>query len=243
MVRFSQITIFVFTVCLLFPSVGWSGKSKLSANHQVSQNTGSAAGKRRIKRSRKKRRRKATTRTRRRFYPLKAGAGYRLQDQHRAWGTFTAVMTLQDALGQHHSRYPEAPDLVIHDLSRRRGGKLAPHLSHRSGRDVDIRLPLTPHRDRYVAARPSTLNVERTWFLISALLQSRTVEYIFIDKKLQRVLYRHARDKGFKRAELRELFQYPGRHRKGVIRHEPGHKGHMHVRFLRKRPPAQELVL
>ncbi len=244
MVYWPHILTLMMLVSLIFPMEVWAGKSKLSANHQVSKIAATAPTKRRATRARKKRRqRQKAPQTRRKFYQLKAEAGYRLQNPHRAWGTFTAVMTLQAALRNYHQAYPEAPDLVIHDLSRRRGGKLHPHVSHRSGRDVDIRLPLKPHRDRYVEARPATLDVERTWTLIAALLQSRTIEYIFIDYKLQRVLYRFARAQGYKRAELREIFQYPRRHRKGILRHEPGHRGHMHVRFLRKRASLDGLVM
>ncbi len=244
MIRWSHILTLTALVSLVLPMEAWAGKSKLSANHQASKIAATAPTKRTATRARKKRRqRQKAPQTRRKFYQLKAGTGYRLQDHHRAWGTFTAVMTLQEVLHQFHQTFPEAPDLVIHDLSRRRGGKLHPHLSHRSGRDVDIRLPLKPHRDRYVEARPATLDVEHTWTLIAALLQSRTIEYIFIDYKLQRVLYRFAKAQGYKRAELREIFQYPGRHRKGILRHEPGHRGHMHVRFLRKRAALDGLVM
>jgi murein endopeptidase len=131
--------------------------------------------------------------------------------------------------------------MVVHDISRRWGGRLRPHRSHRRGTDVDIQLQLSPPSKKYLRATPRTLDITATWFIISKLLATRDVVYIFIDYRLQRVLHRHAKASGASR-ELLEAFQYPrGRHRRqGIIRHTRGHADHMHVRF--KRVPTNRIV-
>jgi hypothetical protein len=54
-----------------------------------------------------------------------------------------------------------------------------------------------------------------------------------MDYSVQALLYEHAKGKGASQDLLDELFQYPrGKRRQyGLIRHEPGHGDHFHVRF------------
>ena len=76
--------------------------------------------------------------------------------------------------------------------------------------------------------------------MIKSFIDTDDVRFIFVDYRLQRVLYEHAAKQGVPKARLRELFQYP-RSRAvngGIIRHEPGHATHFHVRFKKARPPA-----
>ena len=51
--------------------------------------------------------------------------------------------------------------------------------------------------------------------------------------RLQKVFYDWAKKAGVKRAVLERVFQYPRGKRamRGIIRHEPGHHAHMHLRF------------
>lgn len=154
-----------------------------------------------------------------------------------AWGTTQVVWQLTDALFRYHTTYPDAPPVLIQDLSRRRGGRLGPHTSHRSGRDVDIALVRNrgPY-DRPVTASRRTLDAERTWFLIHSLIRSGDVQYVFLHRSLIRTLRQHARKQGMSRSELRRIFHNPrrGRRAPGIIRAEPGHRAHFHVRFHRR---------
>lgn len=172
------------------------------------------------------------------MYRLTDGPGYVVRNAGRAWGTFLAVTRLMEVLADHARRFPEAKPLRVDDISKKGGGFLAPHASHRRGRDVDIRFPLSIKTDGYVAATPETLDVERTWDLLHRFIQTDDVVYIFVDYKLQRKLYKHVkRLNKFSSKRLRELFQYPRRPRAmvGIIRHEPGHSTHMHVRFVHEK--------
>jgi hypothetical protein len=174
---------------------------------------------------------------RRKLEQLEEGPGFKVLNPDHAYGTELTVRQLRHALAIYHEQFPEAAPVQIMDLSRRGGGRLGPHASHRTGRDVDVRLVLKTKNPRVVEGTPSNLDVERTWFLMSALIETGDVEYIFLNRKLHRTLYRYATELGLDRERLGELFQYPhGASAKvGVIRHEPGHLCHFHVRF--RRPP------
>ena len=175
------------------------------------------------------------------LYHLTDGPGYRLTSSRRSWGTFLAITRLMEVLADHARAFPRAEPIVIGDLSRKGGGFLAPHKSHRRGRDVDIRFPLRIKTDRYVAATPESLDVKRTWDLIQRFIRTGDVVYIFVDYRLQRKLYEYVKEqRRLSKKQLAEYFQYPrgARSMVGIVRHEPGHATHMHVRFVREQRPA-----
>ena len=182
-----------------------------------------------------KKRVKKRRRTHRWFRQLKPGPGFRLKDKRHAWGQRMTLRHLRQTFAAYRKTFPKRPDIVVHDISQRWGGRFRPHLSHRTGADVDIRLALKKHTDKYVRASPRTLNLETTWFLISTLINTGDVAFIFLDHRLQRALYRYARKRGVKKEVLSEVFQYPRRRRlrRGIVRHERGHADHIHVRFSR----------
>ena len=164
----------------------------------------------------------------------------------RAWGQPLAVWRINDVLCSYVSHFPDAAPVLVQDLSKRGGGKLEPHVSHRRGWDVDIGVVRKGRSfDRFVAASPRTMDVEKTWWLIHTFIKTGDVQYIFLNKRLIRPIYRLARKQGISKERMLELFHYPRRSRwgLGIIRAEPGHKAHFHVRFLRKRPSVPEPVL
>ncbi len=153
-----------------------------------------------------------------------------------AYGTRKTIDLLQRAVSRYHRRYRGAPKVVVGDISRQGGGHLKGHLSHRTGRDVDLGYVLRGERatqTRFSAVTDKTLDLARTWGLLKAFLDTRQVVYIFVDYRLQKLLYDHAKAQGVSQRELDELFQYPhGRGRAhGIIRHWPSHRNHFHVRF------------
>jgi hypothetical protein len=176
-----------------------------------------------------------------RLVRLQDGEGWRVLTPWRAWGTPLLVQRLAGALTDVHHRFPRAPVIWVHDISKRRGGSLRLHRSHRDGRDADIRLPQRV-RAGYVDATPRTLDVERTWHLIVSLIATCDVEFIVLDHRLQGTIYRHARRRGVSRQALALILQFPRRisfrHPKNsVVRHYPRHRNHMHVRFRREGEP------
>ncbi len=172
------------------------------------------------------------------MHQLRSGAGYIVRNQRVAWGTYLTVTQLVDIFAAHFDKYPKAQSLRVDDLSRQGGGRLPPHASHRTGRDVDVRYPLTFKTRAYVKANAKTLDVPRTWDLMHAFIQTGDLVYIFVDYRLQKLLYEHAVKLKVPEDKLKKFFQYPRARRTalGIIRHEPGHATHMHIRFRRSTP-------
>lgn len=170
---------------------------------------------------------------------LEGGADLRVVNRRRAWGTQLVVERLIQVSTAYHLRFPDASPLWIHDISRPGGGPLRLHYSHRTGRDVDIRLIHRWPGAGYVDATPATLHAARMWDLLLRLIATCDVEFIMLDRELQRVLYGHALRKRVPREALGLILQYPYRHSHryvygAVVRHYPRHRNHMHVRFRRE---------
>ena len=155
---------------------------------------------------------------------------------HLAWGTGPTIRSIERAVEQYNRRHRGAPQVHIGDISKRGGGTLQPHLSHRAGVDVDVGYVLLGadgHRTRFSGVTTTNLDVARTWALVKAFIDTGAVEAVFMDYNLQQLLYEHAKGRGASSDELDELFQYPrGRGRShGIIRHWRSHQHHFHVRF------------
>jgi hypothetical protein len=155
---------------------------------------------------------------------------------HLAWGTGKTIRNIERAVEQYRKRHRGAPRVHVGDISKRGGGALHPHLSHRSGLDVDVGYVLLGadgHRTRFSGVTHDNFDVARSWSLVKAFIDTGAVEVIFMDYGLQKLLYEYAEEHGVSREELDELFQYPrGRGRShGIIRHWRSHAHHFHVRF------------
>jgi LysM repeat protein len=170
------------------------------------------------------------------------GRGYRVRTGKRAYGTNQTVSTIRSVIEANAKKHPKAGKLMIGDVSFKEGGYMRPHVSHQSGRDADISYYIkgTDTAWRFRVASPRTLNVKATWDLFHGFIETGRVEYIFVDYGLQRVLFEHAKKRGFKEAYLTKVFQYPrGRgSSRGTIRYSRGHDDHFHIRF--KCPPANK---
>ena len=65
----------------------------------------------------------------------------------RRWGTGRLLHVLRSVLGDYARRHPDAPPVLVGDLSRPRGGDFGPryggigHASHQNGLDADIYYP------------------------------------------------------------------------------------------------------
>ncbi|KIG16342.1 Membrane-bound lytic murein transglycosylase D precursor [Enhygromyxa salina] len=161
------------------------------------------------------------------------GEGYERRYPNSTWGTTFAVRHLVLTLDEFRQTSGYLGTLMLGSMSFRRGGRIGPHVSHQAGRDIDIRLPV---RAGFPASQPAThkhLDWDATWKLILAFARSGAVQVIFLDYAVQRELVHRARRNGVSEPQLRELFQFPaGRHaNRGLVRHSPGHEGHIHVRY------------
>ena len=161
------------------------------------------------------------------------GEGYELRYPNSAYGTTYAVRQAVAAL-DHFAASTEFPfPLRVGTMSRQRGGEIGSHLSHQTGRDLDIRLPLRREIPQSLSPTLRRVDWETTWELVRALASAAEVQVIFLDYAAQRRLYRAAQAVGASEQELDEMLQYPrgSKASLGLIRHSPGHDGHIHVRF------------
>jgi LysM repeat protein len=160
---------------------------------------------------------------------LEPGEGYNVRRPANAWGTPWAVAGIAAAVARYREREPGAPLVQIGDISRQNGGPLREHLSHQDGRDVDIGYVFQPapaEGDR------RKLDIPRTWALVSSFVDDPNVAVIFVDYRLQKRLYEHAKSIGMEQNELDRVFEYPRNgDEEAILYHWRGHTMHFHVRF------------
>jgi murein endopeptidase len=161
----------------------------------------------------------------------------------KGWATQTTVATLDLILREWERRFPKRQPILIGNMSAREGGRLKPHSSHQSGRDVDLSYPQIWDRQEELNWRTMSavnLDCDLTWSLIELLAETDAVEVILIDTKLQKLLYEFAlKTRRYDEKQLENWIQYPSSARatKPLIQHVPGHEDHIHVRF--KCTPAE----
>ncbi len=162
---------------------------------------------------------------------MPTGEGWQLTDPGRAWGTQETVDYLVRCIHRVQQRFPGAPPLSIAHLSAKNGGHLSPHKSHQSGRDADVGYYYKSGPRPFVHATEENLDLPRTWALLKAALTETTVDMIFIDRGVQRLLADYAAANGEDAAFLDEVFQIRGKNARAPIRHIKGHDNHIHFRF------------
>ena len=163
------------------------------------------------------------------------GDGFVRKNDKAAWGTEETVALLTWAAAEMTRRYPGTVPVVMGDLSSEEGGRLRPHLSHQSGRDADVGYYFlgNPKLSHFRTATREDLDVEKTWTFLELLISTGQVQYLFVDHRFHKLLFKQAVAMGWTDEEARSLFEAPiGKaKRSGIIRHIPGHKHHVHVRF------------
>ena len=170
--------------------------------------------------------------------PLPDGDGRLLKaPRGKMWGTRRTVALLDTVLRTWARLEPKADPILVGPMSLPKGGKLAPHQTHQSGRDVDLGYPQVRDPDQKYNWRDMTarnLDVRRTWRLLHLLRATGALERVFIDREIQKLLYDAAVAKNWlSDAELAEWLQYPRAPGDGdpLVQHVPQHVDHLHVRF------------
>ncbi len=168
--------------------------------------------------------------------PLPEGPYWNLRDnRRRTFGTHLAITSLLAAFREFGQKHPEGPKIRVGELSRRRGGRIRPHNSHRTGRDIDLGYLHTsePEDKKWVRTTSKNFDLQRNWELVEAILNTGNVQSIYMSARVQRRLYKHAKASGVPQALLDTYFQHPRRpgSELAVIRHSRGHHNHFHVRF------------
>lgn len=168
---------------------------------------------------------------------LRPGPGYRVKEKNEVWGTNETVTTLVNCVAEYHKKHPNSPDILIGDISLKRGGSFRPHLSHQTGLDVDlgyIQPGVKEAVKRFVPASAKSIDIKRNWTFYRCLLRSKRVTMAFMNTYLQK-MFRRALKKGtisIKGYTTDDLFQVNSkRPYRAIFRHAKGHHDHLHVRF------------
>lgn len=170
--------------------------------------------------------------------PLPNGEGRILKSTPRKmWATRRTVAILETVFRAWPRIEPYANPILVGNLSMRKGGKLKPHRTHQSGRDVDIGYPqIQPPVDPYNWRNMNkhNLDIRRTWRLLHLFETTGELEQVFIDRSLQKLLFEYALNKSLLSAEeLSYWLEYPRTSGKGspLVRHAADHIDHIHVRI------------
>lgn len=147
------------------------------------------------------------------------------------FGTELAVRSIERAAREVARCHPGGPKVHVGDISAQRGGWISPHRSHQSGLDADIGFYYVAGDAWYVAPTKEMLDVVRTWAFLRALVEGGSVELVFIDLRIQRMLYEAAKGAPPQGWKLDDVFDL-GHEKDKLLRHEPGHATHFHVRFM-----------
>jgi murein endopeptidase len=106
----------------------------------------------------------------------------------RRWGTDRLLRTLHRVLGAYARRHPDAPPVLVGDLSRPRGGDFGPrfggigHASHQNGLDADVYYPRLDRRLRR-AWRPEQVDRAAAQELVDAFVREGA-QYVFVGPSL-----------------------------------------------------------
>jgi murein endopeptidase len=155
-----------------------------------------------------------------------------------AWGTQETLDFLDAALRKVHEQFPDTRPLALGDISNKAGGPSHPHLSHQSGRDVDIGYFYNNGAGWYARGTAQNLDLARNWAFVRALITETDVDLILIDHSIQALLEEYARKHGEDPNWLSGVFRGSAGNLRPIIRHAPGHATHIHIRFFN--PVAQE---
>jgi LysM repeat protein len=172
---------------------------------------------------------------------LKSGPGYFIRRPERSYGAEFTIKHVRRAVAHVRKRHAKTHRLAVGDISAKRGGKISMHASHQSGRDIDLGFYFKKQPKGYPQSfadvTASNLNFDASWTLLMSFVDSvgkpGGAEKVFISYETQKVLYKQARKRRISKGKLAGILQYPhGRaSKRALVRHEPGHNEHMHVRF------------
>lgn len=164
---------------------------------------------------------------------------YRIIDADRTWGRPEMIELITRTAEEMAWLRPHAGPIIVGDISRRYGGLLDGHKSHRAGVDADLGLYWGNGRTQvggFPNGKPDDLDVETTWLLIRSMLDTGLVERILLDQALIDRLKRYTILSGeLSRDEAERIFPEPNqRHWTdiGIVHHVPNHREHIHVRVL-----------
>ena len=171
---------------------------------------------------------------------LPAGPNWQVAPAADTWGTEETMAGIQTAVDKVHELFPDTQPVFIGDISYVDGGRMKRHESHQGGRDVDLGFYYKGGKPRWFdVGTAANMDMPRNWALVRALVTCTDVEAIFLDTRIQKLLYNYALSISEDKDWLDRVFQFSRGYKNAIISHIPLHRTHYHVRFYN--PVAQEL--
>lgn len=155
------------------------------------------------------------------------------------WKSFATANTVAvlDKVLRHWASSGHKQPVLVGNMSSRNGGKLSPHSTHQSGRDVDLGYPQklpAGEELNWRVMNSKNLDAKECWALMQALVQTGQIEVIYVDREIQKLLHDYAvANNLMSKNTLKQWMEYPSPTGSGnpVIQHVKGHADHMHARF------------
>ncbi len=169
--------------------------------------------------------------------PFPEGEAWTVVVPESCWTTQETADAIIGAARQVREWYPEGAPVRVGQVSGPEGGYLPPHISHQNGRDVDVGLFYPGPEPYRIKEREKVMDVPMNWAFAKAILMHGDVQFILLDRRVQKVLYDYALAHGENKQWLDSLF-HAGR--RSVFFHARRHRDHFHVRLFN--PRAQELA-
>ena len=140
---------------------------------------------------------------------LPAGEGWKAAPAAVTWGTAETMADIQTAVEKVREIYPDTQPVFIGDISDTNGGRLFRHESHQGGRDVDVGYYYKGGQERwFVPGTAANLDLPRNWALVRALVTCTDVETIFLDTRIQKLIYKYALGIGEDKDWLEHVFGF-----------------------------------
>jgi hypothetical protein len=163
---------------------------------------------------------------------LPASPHWVISSPSNVYGTEETITQLSRCVRKVRASFPGSSAVTLGAISKRGGGFLAPHKSHRTGRDADVYFFRKPGARWYEAATRGDIDLPRTWALLRCFVSETDVDFVLIDRRIQPWLEQYAIGRSEPREWVKSLFQDGPGAQRAVVRHAPGHVAHMHVRFV-----------
>lgn len=169
--------------------------------------------------------------------PFPEGEAWTVVVPESCWTTQETADAIIGAARQVREWYPEGAPVRVGQVSGPEGGYLPPHISHQNGRDIDIGLFYPGPEPYRIKEREKVMDVAMNWAFAKAILMHGDVQFILLDKRVQKVMYDYALAHGENKQWLDSLFHAGNR---SMFYHARKHRDHFHVRLFN--PRAQELA-
>lgn len=183
--------------------------------------------------------------------PLKNAYGYKIANPDRKthFGTDEMVFGLLMLAAEMAERYGTDGTFTVYDIGHAEGGKLSPHISHQSGRDVDLGFYLCDDKNRPQGNRIVDIDkdgkaksgnlrfdLQRNWDYVCLMADQPAfgeIDFIIVAEWIKDLLLAHGKERAAKAKTAAER-DYHAKHVKEIeklIYVKNDHDNHYHLRI------------